>query len=99
MNRTDDTNSIDLDRAIDEAARQLTAGEPTPDFRAAVIARLGRSDPRHGRWLIAPLAVAAALAGIFVTLTVERTQRGIERPARPIQRGDIAIGHPPAERI
>jgi hypothetical protein len=85
----DDSGLDRLDRAIDDAARQLTAGDPPLHFRAAVIARLGKSGRAERRWLIAPLAAAAVLAGLFV---IERAHRGNEIPVRPAVRpADIAL--------
>jgi len=79
-----------FDRAIDDAARQLTAGDPPPHFRAAVMARVGKRSGADRRWLIVPLAAAAALAGLFV---IERAPRSDEIPMRPVVRhGDIALG-------
>jgi hypothetical protein len=58
-----------IDAAIDETARQMTAGEPGGDFRARVMARID-ARPRGARlWrpALAALAVAAVMGiGTFV---------------------------------
>lgn len=55
-----------IDRAIEQAARELIAGEPSPAFRAHVIERL---DERHGilrsAWLLPPIAVAVVVLIAF----------------------------------
>jgi hypothetical protein len=56
------SNDNAIDRAIEQAARELIAGEPSPAFRVRVIARLGerRGIPRSA-WLLSPIAVAAVV--------------------------------------
>src|SRR5438093_12696906 len=67
----------EINRAIDDIARELTAGEPDGAFKARVIARIesGESVRRTWRaaWIIAPLAAAAAIAIVVVM---------VSRPAR-----------------
>ena len=61
-----------LDDRIDDAARQLTAGEPGGDLRARVVARIER--PRRSGmpgWIAAPIAVAAIVA-IVMTIALHR---------------------------
>ena len=54
----------DIDRAIDEVARELTAGEPEGAFSARVVARIDAGEPRD-RWfprsMMSPLPVAALI--------------------------------------
>jgi hypothetical protein len=68
-----------LDRAIDEAARRLTSGRPSADFRARVQTRLGdRRPPMVWPWRLGvPAAVATALALAVVT------HRPVRSPAPP----------------
>jgi hypothetical protein len=56
------SNDNAIDRAIEQAARELIAGEPSPAFRVRVMARLGerRGIPRSA-WLLSPIAVAAVV--------------------------------------
>src|SRR5712692_10259977 len=65
----------DIDRAIDDVARRLTAGEPDGAFRARVQARIesGESTRRRwsGAWVISPLAAALVVA-VVVVVTYER---------------------------
>jgi hypothetical protein len=83
----DDKRQDSFDRAIDEAARALTDGEPSPRFRAAVIARVTGAGRRgtHRAWLLAPLAAAAVLAGLLVA-------QYEYRDAPPVRQADIALG-------
>jgi hypothetical protein len=63
-----------IDRAIDDAARALTAGEPGAAFRARIVARLEDGGPsRRAWWIGAPIAAAAAIA-IVVALVSGRGQ-------------------------
>ena len=61
----------DIDRAIDDVARDLTAGEPDGAFRARVMARIESGGARRGwsAWILSPVGVAAvtliALAGAW----------------------------------
>lgn len=51
-----------IDRAIEQAARELIAGEPSPAFRVRVIARLDeRGGIPRSAWLLSPIAVAAVV--------------------------------------
>jgi hypothetical protein len=58
----DDEHGAPIDAAIDDAARQMTAGAPGGDFRARVLARLGEREPFSGSrriaWTLAPIAAA-----------------------------------------
>ena len=69
----------DIDRAIDEAARGMTAGEPGPAFTTRVLARMQHQPSSwNWRWVMAPVSVAAATAVIVVAL---RTRPADIRPA------------------
>ena len=69
----------DVDRAIDEAAREMTAGEPGPAFTTRVLARMQHQPSSwNWRWVMAPVSVAAATAVIVVAL---RTRPADIRPA------------------
>jgi len=62
-----------LDAAIGEAARQMTAAEPHPDFRRRVMARFDRKPTRRMGWLA--LAALSAAAGLVIALVVQRPAR------------------------
>ena len=81
-----------IDRAIDDTARALTAGEPDVGFRARVIARLDARAAARRRWWIAAPITAAALIGIaLITFSGrERTGPAAENPV--IARGGNAAG-------
>jgi hypothetical protein len=79
--RPDDTQrGAPIDAAIDEAARQMTAGAPGGDLKARVLARIGEresfSAARRLAWM-APIAAAIilvlAIAGRFVDRSGRRT--------------------------
>ena len=87
-----------IDLAIDEVARQMTAGELSSDFRARVVARIADGGrPRRtwrAAWILSPLAAAAVLAvAIFVARfqflhpsspsTIAQATRPVESAARP----------------
>lgn len=75
-----------IDRAIDDAARQLTAGEPSGALRARVVARIAQ--PRRAWWRspwmvsLSAAAVAAMLAIAVVVRNGDR-HRGSETAALP----------------
>jgi len=71
---------LDIDRAIDEVARQLTAGEPGGAFTARVMARIGRGESRR-MWptrLMAPIPIAA----MIIVLVAFWSYRGYRSPDR-----------------
>ena len=60
-----------IDAAIDETARQMTAGEPGEDFRVRVMARIDVRPRRAPLWQAIAVGVAAAamvLVAVFVRL-------------------------------
>ena len=72
--------AAEADRAIDEGARQMTAGEPDIAFRARVLARIGSgATPRanvRAAWVLSPFAAAAAIAiAVFVARGVQPGER------------------------
>src|SRR3989442_14162911 len=71
----------EIDRAIDDAAREMTAGEPDGAFKARVLARIesGESVRRTWRaaWILAPLAAAAA---IVIAMVMVSRSAGDSRP-------------------
>ncbi len=86
----------DLDRVIDDVAREMTAGEPDGAFTAQVLARIESGDEARRRWpaalIIAPLAAAAAIVAVMVSRSA-----GPEGPAlqqatasRPVQEARTA---------
>jgi hypothetical protein len=82
----------DIDRVIDDVARELTAGEPDGAFKARVLARIesGESVRRNWRaaWIIAPLA-AAALIAIAITWS--------HRDVRPKPSAEVGALHPSSQ--
>ena len=73
-----------LDRLIDEVAKQLTAGQPSSDFRARVIASLDRHPRRAWRtsWIAVPLgAMAVTMIALAVARPFMGRDRGAESPA------------------
>src|SRR5262245_13070351 len=83
-----------IDSAIDEAARRLTAGEPGSDFRARVMARIVSGSGPGARmaallsWrpALGACAVAALLVGAFIT------GRQPSRTAREMATANTAAG-------
>jgi hypothetical protein len=73
-----------LDRLIDEVAKQLTAGQPSSDFRARVIASLDRPHRRAWwtSWIALPLG---AVAVVTIAIAVARPFKG-DREAGPVPR-------------
>jgi len=73
-----------LDRLIDDVAKQLTAGQPSSDFRARVIARLDRP-PRRAWWTSWVAVPLGAVAVTMIALAVARPFMGRDRGAGPRQ--------------
>lgn len=77
-----------VDRAIDEAARQMTTGEPSARFAAEVLARIEQSEPEPG-WLWPRtwrrrIAMAGALGlgiAVLVSVSWQRPQSVTEEPS------------------
>jgi hypothetical protein len=73
-----------LDRLIDEVAKQMTAGQPSSDFRARVIASFDRH-PRRAwwtSWIAVPLgAMAVTMIALAVARPFMGRDRGAESPA------------------
>jgi hypothetical protein len=68
------------DNRIDEAARQLTEGQPGPGFRTRVLARLDQRPRRWSRaWLLAP---AAAIAIVVIVVVMPREKEATEVDAK-----------------
>ena len=59
-----------IDAAIDETARQMTAGEPGGDFRARVMERIEVRPTRTPLWR--PIAVGVAVAAIVLIAVLVR---------------------------
>jgi hypothetical protein len=61
-----------VESAIDAAARQMTEGELSPDFRASVLARIGNGDhaarPWPSAWALSALGVAGVVILAALTL-------------------------------
>ena len=73
-----------LDRLIDDVARQMTAGQPSSDFRARVIASLDRP-PRRAWWTSWIAVPLGAMAVAMIALAVARPFKG-DRGASPAPR-------------
>ena len=76
-----------FDAKIDEVAREMTRGELPADFRAHVIARIESDDERgwtrRPAWVLAPLAVAAAvLLAVFVVRSPWRSEQRVSQEVR-----------------
>ena len=68
-----------LDAAIDETARQMTAGEQGADFRVRVMARVEARPRAAAMWR--PLYAGAAVAAlILIALVVSRDRKLPQRP-------------------
>jgi hypothetical protein len=87
MTRTDvnqPSQRSDVDDAIDRVAAEATRGEPSPGFRARVVARLDERRPSYA-W---PLVAAAAAAIVIVASLI--TIRAPQRTAPVQQRAAVA---------
>jgi hypothetical protein len=74
-----------IDAAIDETARQMTAGEPGADFRVRVMARIGVGSRLSVgafaiRWWRPALAGLSVAALIVIALVVSRDRKSPQRP-------------------
>src|ERR1700716_2573726 len=85
----------DIDRAIDDVARELTAGEPDGAFRARVMARIDAGEARgvrFTRWVTSPLPVAAL---ILLALAAAWSYRAYRSPERLALRRDETLAPAP----
>jgi hypothetical protein len=97
----DDEN---LDAAIDDAARRMTAGETGGDFRARVMARIDDAPPVQRLWQ--PLAAGlAAMAIVVIAVMIWQQHGGVRqrdtaevRPPSP-QSGFGGPGQPSAAEV
>jgi hypothetical protein len=101
MTMSDERLDLAIDRAIDEVAQQMTAGELPSDFRARIIGRLNADDrPRRfwpAAWVLSPVAIAAAIVvAIFVARGFQPRERG---PAalQPSPQSTVTRSAPPVE--
>jgi hypothetical protein len=86
-----------IDRAIDEVARQMTAGSPGADLKARVLARIGEPRPVwRSPWILAPIATAAVVLLIVLAWPhqgpddAERATAAVTPPSRAAQRPPVA---------
>jgi hypothetical protein len=91
-----------IDLAIDEVARQMTAGELSSDFRARVVARIADGGrPRRtwrAAWILSPLAAAAVLAVAIFVARFQPRERNLEQAAlHPSSPSTIAQATRPVE--
>ena len=87
--------TAELDRVIDQVAREMTEGALSGDFRARVVARMTRSDERREtkvrsssfgvrRWLFSPIAAAAiVLVALLVARGIPGGRKNVEIPRPP----------------
>jgi len=52
-----------IDRAIDEVAAEMTAGQPSTSFRVEVMERLNQRREVRWWWMLSPVAAVAMLVG------------------------------------
>lgn len=83
-----------LDRLIDEVAKQLTAGQPSSDFRARVIAGLDRH-PRRAWWTSWIAVPLGAIAVAMIALAVARPFKGRDRADTAVARADVRLAPSP----
>jgi len=72
----------ELDRAIDEATRAMTAGEPGSDLRARVLARIDTPRRAWNIWIPA-FAAAAMIVALVVAISVRSVRLQPEPPSTP----------------
>jgi hypothetical protein len=77
-----------LERAIDEAARRLVMGEPGPEMRRRVLARIRRDATSRPAFLVPALAAAAAVAVVGSLV--------VHNQARPREPRSARAGTPPS---
>jgi len=95
----------EIDRTIDDVAREMTAGEPAHDLRAGVLARIDRIHGRHRQrhqWhpalagfpvrMLAVVASALIVAAACVALALMLRHAGSQRPH---DRADTATNRAP----
>ena len=96
----------DLDRAIDDAVREIMGAEPPAGLRQRVLQRLSR--PERPVWLAIPRLAAAGVvmlclaAGAWVVLTTTRNERSehvdVASAPRPPQRSSLPALAPSVTR-
>lgn len=75
------TDDHEIDSAMDEVARQMTAGAPSPRFRARLLARVEARRVEPGRWTLPAIALAAPVIVVALFVLVNRTaDRGSREP-------------------
>jgi hypothetical protein len=75
--------TTDLDRVIDQVAREMTDGAPPEDLGARVVARIAADQPRTRMrlmWTVAPIAAAALLVIALVIARGSRSPGSIATP-------------------
>src|SRR5262245_57659332 len=90
MFNANDSSDGAIDRAIDDVARGMTAGEPNGALRARVMARIAGPQRAWWRspWVLSPLALAAIVM-IAVVVWDRESDRGPEKAA--LQRRPFTI--------
>jgi hypothetical protein len=76
-----------LDAAVDEAARRMTAGEPGPEFRRRVMARIDRKRSTPA-WSVAIASVAAAAVVVVAVVLLRHA------PSTPLPRATQTADRP-----
>jgi hypothetical protein len=82
----------DVDDVIDRVAADVTRGEPSPDFRARVMARIEARRPPYATWVFAA-ATAAAIIAIAILIA-----HPWQRRASPITT-TVAMASPAIEPV
>src|SRR3954467_6766948 len=76
-----------IDRAIDEVAAQMAAGQPSASFRAEVMQRLHQRRGVRWWWMVSPVAAVAVL--VCALLFGPDAWRSSKPPADAGQRGPL----------
>jgi len=80
----------DVNRAIDEVARQMTEDAPpaSADFRRRVLARIASTEAPRASWraafVLSPIAVAAAIVIVTFVRSPAPVGPGVPQPAPPV---------------
>jgi hypothetical protein len=84
-------HQLSLNRAIDEVAAQMTAGDARADFGARVLGRIPERRQLTWMWTLKPAAALALLAVATMTVQIIRTSRSDDTPQPPAIRVASAV--------
>src|SRR3954468_20995491 len=85
-----------IDRAIDRAVREMVQIDPPPGLRRRVLSRLNESTGRAG--YPSPRYVMAAIAVVFLLISVSLVQDRVEPPTPPKAPDIATMGRAPSTR-